>query len=109
MHRWALALATTVLVTMLAGCIRDSGDPEATNTPDDVFVVVTLTPRPSPTVRTEIVAYEVQDGDTLYGIAAEFDIDPEELIRINGLANPDSIFVGQTLSIPAPIDATPVP
>ena len=61
----------------------------------------------TPTTRSVMVDYVVGEGDTLFGIAAEFGVDPDEIVRVNNLANPDAIFVGQTLVIPAPAEATP--
>ena len=52
--------------------------------------------------------YTVQEGDTLSGIAARFDTTVAELVRLNHLANPDLIYVGQVLIIPdGPTPPTP--
>jgi rare lipoprotein A len=42
-------------------------------------------------------AYVVQSGDTLSGIAAELGTTVEDLAAANGMANPDLVYVGQTL------------
>ncbi len=44
-------------------------------------------------------AYTVQAGDTLSGIAAKFGTTWQALAQKNGLANPNVIYVGQTLTI----------
>ena len=44
-------------------------------------------------------AYTVQAGDTLSGIAAKFGTTWKALAQKNGLANPNVIYVGQTLTI----------
>ncbi|MCT2875526.1 LysM peptidoglycan-binding domain-containing protein [Limosilactobacillus fermentum] len=44
-------------------------------------------------------AYTVQAGDTLSGIAAKFGTTWQDLSQKNGLANPNVIYVGQTLTI----------
>lgn len=44
-------------------------------------------------------AYTVQSGDTLSGIAAKFGTTWQNLAQKNGLANPNVIYVGQTLTI----------
>jgi LysM repeat protein len=41
--------------------------------------------------------YVVQSGDTLSGIAAELGTTAEDLAAVNGIANPDLIYPGQTL------------
>jgi rare lipoprotein A len=40
----------------------------------------------------------VQSGDTLSGIAAELGTTVEDLAAANGLADPDLLYAGQTLS-----------
>lgn len=44
--------------------------------------------------------YTVQSGDTLYLIARRFGSTVEILARVNNLADPEVIFVGQVLTIP---------
>lgn len=44
-------------------------------------------------------AYIVKRGDTLYSIAFRFGVDPRRLAEWNGLANPDRIYVGQSLRL----------
>lgn len=53
-------------------------------------------PPPPPEERT----YAVQPGDTLSGIAEQFGVDPQDLARVNGITDPDLIYVGQVLRIP---------
>lgn len=112
MERLVGPLIALVLLTfaLVACSIRDDGSqPEAsaTATVNEVMQIVTLTPVPVATVRTELVEYVVGDGDTLSGIADEFGVSQAAIIDANGLPNPDAIFVGQTLMIPAPSESTP--
>ena len=44
--------------------------------------------------------YTVQPGDTLSGIAAWFGVDYHTLCQVNGIQNPNFIYVGQVLIIP---------
>ncbi|MCA9979538.1 MAG: LysM peptidoglycan-binding domain-containing protein [Anaerolineales bacterium] len=51
--------------------------------------------------------YVVQAGDTLFSIGRRFGVDHRLIAEANGIVNPNLIFVGQVLKIPAP--ATPLP
>jgi LysM repeat protein len=54
----------------------------------------TPTPTPGP------YSYTVQAGDTLYSIAIAHDVSANEIVAVNMLQSPNSIFVGQRLIIP---------
>jgi rare lipoprotein A (peptidoglycan hydrolase) len=41
--------------------------------------------------------YVVQAGDTMSGIAAQLGTSVEDLAAVNGISNPDLIYIGQTL------------
>ena len=45
--------------------------------------------------------YQVRLGDTLRSIASSLGTTPEAIVRANSLINPDVIFVGSTLVVPA--------
>lgn len=66
----------------------------------------TLPPSPTPTPVPPI-EYVVQQGDTLLGIALQFDVTTDQIIAYNNLDS-DIIVEGQTLLIPPPIP-TPGP
>jgi LysM repeat protein len=80
----------------------------ATNTPN--VIIVTATPAPLPTATpvvsspppTGTTTYVVQPGDTLNRIAARFNTTAAALVSLNGITNPNRIFVGQRLVVPAP-------
>lgn len=44
--------------------------------------------------------YKVKSGDTLIGIAAKFRTTPKAIQTLNGITDPSSLKVGQTLKIP---------
>lgn len=46
--------------------------------------------------------YQIQKGESLWGIAHDFGWDVESLARINRLSNPKQIKVGQRIYIPPP-------
>ena len=50
--------------------------------------------------QTANAAYSVQRGDTLSGIAAEHGTTVTELMRLNDIGNPNTIFVGQEIRLP---------
>ncbi len=50
--------------------------------------------------------YTVVAGDTLYSIARRFDTTVDRLIALNGLTNPNVLYVGQVLVVPL---TTPLP
>jgi murein DD-endopeptidase MepM/ murein hydrolase activator NlpD len=47
------------------------------------------------------IVYVVQAGDTLSGIARHFSVSVAELAQVNSLLNPDLIYVGQSIRLPA--------
>jgi LysM repeat protein len=68
-------------------------------------VAATHEQEPTRSVETSVetlamITYVVQQGDSLYGIALEFDVPTEDLMRANGLVDPDFLVVGQELFIP---------
>lgn len=44
--------------------------------------------------------YVVKPGDTLFRISRAFGVSPEEIVKANGLMNPNLIYAGQVLKIP---------
>lgn len=48
--------------------------------------------------------YTVRPGDTLSSIAERFSTSLQTLARANQIKNPELIFVGQTLYLPADVD-----
>ena len=43
--------------------------------------------------------YTVQSGDTLSGIAAKYGTTHQKIAQLNGMSNPNLIYVGQKLRI----------
>lgn len=58
-------------------------------------------PTPSATPPQSEILYVVQPGDSLTSIALRFRVPLEDLMRANGITDPDYISVGQKLLIPA--------
>jgi LysM repeat protein len=63
----------------------------------DICISDTLTPPPPPDFQD---TYQVLFGDTLGNIAFTFGANIGDLIRVNGIGNPDVIFAGETIKVP---------
>jgi len=86
-----------------------AGTPGISPTPGGT-PAATPTPGPSPTPQpSQFTEYTVQQGDTLSSIAQRFGTTADELARINGLTNPNTLDIGQKLKIPTPPSPTPTP
>ena len=70
---------------------RAPGNPILTTTPD--------VPHGVPTPRTTQETYTVKSGDSLGKIALQFSVSVDDLMAANNLTNPDTIDVGQVLTI----------
>lgn len=77
--------------------------------PTDTGIIITGTPVAGPTV--SFLAYQVKEGDTLGALAVEFNVSVEDIMTVNGLTDPNSIYLGQIIKIPtAPLPTiTPTP
>ncbi len=53
--------------------------------------------------------YTIQDGDVLWKIAQKYQTTWKDLASYNNLANPNLIYAGQKLTIPAPEETVPSP
>jgi LysM repeat protein len=69
--------------------------------PNPGMELPTATPIPADLPRGTNIAYTIQTGDTLAGIASQFNSTVEAIIEENELDDPNAIFVGQQLIIPA--------
>ncbi|MBK7895124.1 MAG: LysM peptidoglycan-binding domain-containing protein [Anaerolineaceae bacterium] len=86
MKRIGLFLLLFLLLPVLP-VLAQTADPTPTPNPDS-------TSDPIPRVHT------VAEGENLTYIASLYDITIEDLLALNGLANADNLFVGQTLIVP---------
>jgi LysM repeat protein len=95
--QWTL-LGVTVVSGLLAFYFsRQGGDGELVAPTTVATTVVTTT-----TIPYETVFYTVQSGDSLFRIAETYQVNMEELMRLNGITNPDKVYAGQVLELPAP-------
>ena len=63
--------------------------------------VPTAVPTAQPTATVGTTTYTVQRGDELKHIAAQYGVSIWKIISANDIPNPDSLRVGQVLTIPA--------
>ena len=102
--QWSL-LGITVVSGVLAFLFaREDGGSETVQTTVPTTEVVATTT----TIPYEPVFYTVQSGDSLFGIAELYQVSMEEVMRINGITNPDKVYAGQVLELPAPTGFVPV-
>ena len=81
----------------------DSGTNSASSDTTSSLAPLTTPPTTAAATTTTLAQYyEVQPGDSLSGIAQQFDIRLEDLIAANGIVDPNVIQVGQQLLLPPP-------
>ena len=111
--RWAPAVVLTLTaVLLLSACTRERIAEEVGNSlgeqPQEPVVTqltplptATETPAPTPedTPEPEVIAYEVQPGDTVIAIAEKFGTEPKRIRSLN-LLSTDALQVGQVLRVP---------
>ncbi|TET96063.1 MAG: LysM domain-containing protein [Anaerolineales bacterium] len=68
----------------------------------------TKTPLPENLFPGQKIEYQIQTGDTLETIAAQFNSTAEAIAELNEIEDPNTIFVGQIILVPVDI-ATPTP
>jgi LysM repeat protein len=118
-------LPLLALVVLLTACTVRLPEPPPSNLPTQP-VVIEITPAPTldidatatvmasqlrPTA-TPFGFYVVQPGDTLSGLAEQFNTTVEEILVANDLSDPNDLQIGQELIIPSllptPTLGTPV-
>lgn len=70
--------------------------------PEGTLVQPTPNPPRAMPIRAASQDYVVQAGDSLSAIADTIGASVQTLLELNEIANPDSLFVGQVLRLPAP-------
>jgi murein DD-endopeptidase MepM/ murein hydrolase activator NlpD len=97
MHALRLMLLPGLALALLAGC-------SMSGRPDNGGQVPPPAAATSPAVAAPAAptSYVVAPGDTVYGLARRFGVDRRELIRVNNLAPPYKLLIGQRLILPAP-------
>jgi len=92
----ATASVTATATPTATGTATPAGTATASPTPQ-------VTPSPTPTATPQpppFTEYVVQSGDTLSSIAGKFGTTADELARINGITDPNTLDIGQKLQVP---------
>lgn len=69
------------------------------------LLLFSLTLTPAASAQEGPVIHVVRPGENLYLIAARYNVTVRAIMRANGLRNPNVIYVGQELVIPADVEA----
>ena len=92
---------TVPATTVPATTVPPTTVPPTTVPPTTVPTTVpTTTVPPTTAFEGTEVTYVIQEGDALTVIAEQYGISVEELCRINGIEDPDLIYVGEVIRIP---------
>ena len=74
-------------------------EPVETATPEESESPVATTPTATP-IPAGQVEYTVKPGDWIWSIARDYNVDPQDIIDLNGLSDPGDITPGMILQIP---------
>ena len=96
--RATVPVGGALLFALVIGACGFRGEKVGSSLP--ALTAATTTTTTMPTTTTEVRYYEVQRGDSISSIAAAFGVSQQELIALNGIANPDQIQAGQKLQLP---------
>lgn len=53
-----------------------------------------------PNLNNNFNSYEVKKGDTIYGLANKYNLDYNQLLKLNGLNKDDYIYPGEKINVP---------
>ena len=85
----------------------------ATDRPTDTGVITTKTPVVTQSYEIEMIVYQVKEGDTLGALATEFNASVADIMTVNGITDPNNLYIGQLIRIPTSplptITPTPLP
>lgn len=101
--RWGDTLASIAARTgtTVQALVRANNLPNANFIYAGQRLIIPTSAESSPSSATSNGAvYTVVAGDTLATIAAKFGTTPSEIMRVNGLYNPNFVYIGQRLRIP---------
>ena len=94
--QWSL-LVVSLVSGVLAVTTSRSGDSEQ---PSETTVAESTVPIATTTSAAPVM-YTVQMGDSLFQIAKTYNLNMKELMDLNGITDPDKVYAGQVLQLPA--------
>ncbi|MEY2939242.1 MAG: LysM domain [Actinomycetota bacterium] len=95
--QWSLLIVSLVSGILAVVTSRSSDSESASET----TVVESTIPASTTTSSAAPVLYTVQMGDSLFQIAKTYNLNMKELMDLNGITDPDKVYAGQVLQLPA--------
>ena len=89
-------VVTTTQSVILPLMVNNSGSDGIVSI--DSGVPITGTIQAAPTI--DMLSYQVKEGDILGALAVQFNVSVADIMTVNGLTDPDSLYVGQIIFIP---------
>jgi LysM repeat protein len=90
---------TAAVVQPTTGAEATAPAAQATNPPPAAPATATIVPLPSPTPGKPS-SWTLQTGEFPYCLARRYDVNPSELLRLNGLSQNSFFYAGMVLKIP---------
>ena len=100
-HEHKAAEAPNMVAGQDAYQAYDQGADDASLYAPVIIATDSTSPEPYVSSSTPTDTYIVRKGDMLSQLAVDFDTTTAELVRLNNLSNPDVLYVGQELRVPA--------
>jgi len=104
-HLAVRAAVTAATAAVLLGACG-GGDESSEGTLPPIASTTTTTIPVTTTTEYVPIFHEIESGDVLANIAAQYGVDYDELIALNGIVDPDHIELGDQLQIPPPTTTT---
>jgi LysM repeat protein len=89
-----IVTATQLVITP----INSNGSNSGSLNPLETGAPITGTMEATPTL--QMLTYRVKEGDFLGALAVEFNVSVADIMAVNDLTNPDSLYIGQIIYIP---------
>ncbi len=98
--QWSLAAGMVVFSLAAVAASFIGGDDSAVTTTTSTSTSTTV-PASTTTTSAPPSDYTVMPGESLFSIAQKFNLDMQEIIDLNDLADPDKLNAGDMLKLPS--------